>query len=311
VIAKTNLLEVDKLTYFYDELQALNKVSFNLKAGQILALLGPNGSGKSTLLRCLAGLEYPFLGKILLEGHNSRLAPKEFHRRVGFLPDIFGLQCELTVWQSIAWAALANKIDRLEVNNKVSQLAEELGLSSKINSPVNELSRGMKQRVGIGQVLIKNPSLVLLDEPASGLDPDSRRNLSLLIKYFKSRGTTFIVSTHILDEVDQYATDVLILKEGSIVNPTTSYEFRKAEQTIHIETLEGEISRVYEFFNKQGLEISCNYKQNQVAISFANKEPEELYNLLKSLIYDGCKIIRFETRNSKLNDIYFDIVESL
>ena len=213
---KTSLIEVKNLTFEYPNTRALDNISFNLAQHSITALVGPNGAGKSTLLRCIAALEAPLSGLVLLNGQDVLEDPRASHRQIGYLSDSFGLYNALTVKQCLEYAARAQGIIS-NVNQIVLETAQTLGLSEKINTLTGALSRGQRQRVALGQSIIHSPSLLLLDEPASGLDPEARYNLSQIFIALKNSGMTLIVSSHILAELEDYSTDMLVLKDGKIL----------------------------------------------------------------------------------------------
>ncbi len=212
----SSLIEVAGLVVEYPGLRALDQVSFTLEAGTITALVGPNGAGKTTLMRCLCGLDRPLEGRILLAGFDVMEAPRECHARLGFLPDFLGLYDALTVAQCLQYAAAAHAI-RLEIPSRITTTAARLALTPYLSQPVGTLSRGLRQRVAIGQAIIHSPKMLILDEPASGLDPEARHALAQLFHTLQAEGMTLLVSSHILAELEDYATHMLILRAGQLI----------------------------------------------------------------------------------------------
>ncbi|HLF98742.1 MAG TPA: ABC transporter ATP-binding protein [Methylococcaceae bacterium] len=210
-------IRVEGLCFEYPGVKALQDVSFTVAAGSVTALVGPNGAGKTTLLRCLAGLEPPFLGRISLAGVDVSEEPRACHRRVGYLSDFFGLYEALSVRRALQYAALSHGVDAEQAETAVVQTAEALELAERLESRCGELSRGMRQRVAIGQAIIHRPDVLLLDEPASGLDPEARHSLAGLFRRLQAEGLTLVVSSHILAELDEYSTDMLVLRGGRVV----------------------------------------------------------------------------------------------
>ncbi|CAK0767957.1 hypothetical protein CCP3SC15_3770002 [Gammaproteobacteria bacterium] len=155
-------------------MRALDQVGFSVPQGSITALVGPNGAGKTTLLRCIAGLDLPLSGKIRVDGIDVLDEPRACHRRVGYLSDSFGLYDTLTVRQCLYYAAEANGVDSARLDEAVQDTAAKLGLTDRLRQRTSELSRGLRQRVAIAQAIIHRPGVVLLDEPAAGLDPEAR-----------------------------------------------------------------------------------------------------------------------------------------
>ena len=214
-------IEVEGVSFDYPSVRALHGVSFTVERGSVTALVGPNGAGKTTLMRCLAALERPMLGIIRVAGIDVLEEPRACHRRIGFLADTYGLYDALTVAQCLTYAALAKGMGAGEVADKVTQTAERLEITDKLEAHAGELSRGQRQRVAIGQALIHAPQVLILDEPASGLDPEAREALARLFTRLQGEGMTLLVSSHILAELDAYSTHMLIMRDGRVIDNRT------------------------------------------------------------------------------------------
>ncbi|MBS0336386.1 MAG: ABC transporter ATP-binding protein [Proteobacteria bacterium] len=210
-------IEVSSLLFEYPGVRALDDVSFSVAEGSVTALVGPNGAGKTTLLRCLAGLEEPLLGSITVSGVDVLEEPRAVHRRIGYLSDFYGLYDALTVRQCFAHAAAAHGVRDAALDAAVNRTAERLDLADLVARRAAELSRGQRQRVAIGQALIHDPQVLMLDEPASGLDPEARHSLALLFTRLAGEGMTLLVSSHILAELDEYSTHMLVMRQGRII----------------------------------------------------------------------------------------------
>jgi ABC-2 type transport system ATP-binding protein len=211
------IARVAGLRFEYPGVRALDDVSFTLEPGTVTALVGPNGAGKTTLLRCLAALDAPLTGAIEVAGIDVLEAPREAHRRLGYLSDFFGVYEALTVRQCLRHAAAAQGVGESAIGAAVERTAARLGLADRLEVAAGTLSRGLRQRLAIGQSLIHAPALLLLDEPAAGLDPEARHALADLFRTLQSEGMTLVVSSHILAELDEYSTHMLVLRAGRIV----------------------------------------------------------------------------------------------
>lgn len=165
----------------YSGSKALDRVSFDIPKGSVTALVGPNGAGKSTLLRLIAALDTPISGELLVNGLSTVEDPRKIHEMIGYLPDRFGLYEDLTVREALRYFAKAKRVAKNEVMQRVEEIMIVLDLTELANKYPSQLSRGKKQRLGLGQAVIHDPALILLDEPASGLDPEARNVLSFLI----------------------------------------------------------------------------------------------------------------------------------
>jgi ABC-2 type transport system ATP-binding protein len=210
-------LDVTGVSYVYPGTRALDDVSFSIERGSVTALVGPNGAGKTTLLRCLAGLDRPLTGGISVAGIDVLEEPRLAHERMGHLSDFFGLYDALTVRRCLTHAASAHGVAEEKVTQTVERTAARLDLSSRLENRCSELSRGLRQRVAIGQAIVHAPEVLLLDEPASGLDPEARHALAALFTQLRDEGMTLVVSSHILAELDEYSTHMLVLRTGKII----------------------------------------------------------------------------------------------
>lgn len=211
------LLEVRALRFDYAHHPALVDVSFTLTAGSVTALIGPNGAGKSTLMRCIAGLAEPLAGAVYLHGVAITDNPRLAHRDIGYLEDEFGLYDELTARQCLHYAAAARGVPDANLDARTDAVAAQLDITHCLPRRVRELSRGQRQRVAIGQAIISTPKLLVLDEPASGLDPEARASLAGLFKRLQADGITLLVSSHILTELEAYSTHMLVLRAGRMI----------------------------------------------------------------------------------------------
>jgi ABC-2 type transport system ATP-binding protein len=211
------MIEARGLVYEYPGTRALDQVSFALPERSITALVGPNGAGKTTLLRCLAALDEPYAGTVAIAGIDVAQQPRAAHSRIGYLPDHFGLYAELSVRQCLRYAALARGLPEDLAAQRIDDAVARLALAGKLDEKAGALSRGQRQRLAIAQAIVHRPSVLLLDEPASGLDPESRAALSGLMRALRDDGMTLVVSSHILAELEEYCTGMLVLQDGRVI----------------------------------------------------------------------------------------------
>lgn len=211
------MIQVRNLVYEYTDKRALDNVSFEINDGAITALVGPNGAGKTTLLRSLAALSKPLSGEVFIDGYSTIHQPREVHLRVGYLSDFFGLYDSLTVEQSLQFTAHSRLSQGADIDRAVQTAINRAGVASFFDKKISALSRGMRQRVGIAQAIIHQPKVLLLDEPASGLDPEARHSLSVLLTDLRDSGMTIIVSSHILAELEDYSTEMLVIQDGKMI----------------------------------------------------------------------------------------------
>jgi ABC-2 type transport system ATP-binding protein len=235
------IIEVIDLTFDYPGFRALERVSLSIEPGTVTALVGPNGAGKTTLLRCIAALDTPLSGTIHVAGLDVFESPREVHRLMGYLSDSFGLYGELTVAQGLEYAARSQGLGVQAVAGAVKTTAHRMGLVGKLQNLASTLSRGQRQRLAIGQAIIHSPQVLLLDEPASGLDPEARSSLASVFKALQAQGMSLLVSSHILAELDEYSTHMLALNQGRVLEhralklTTTTSAGALAERLLRLE----------------------------------------------------------------------------
>ena len=210
------MISTSGLTKFYDTHPAVHEVSLFVPAGETCALVGPNGAGKTTLLKMLAGLLRPTSGRIEVAGVEVGAEPKRLHRIVGYVPDTYGLYDDLSVRHFLEYFARAHEVSAEGLCQKIDGVLNLTNLAGKRDAQVGTLSRGMRQRLVIAKTLLHAPKVLLLDEPASGLDPHARIELRDLIRQLAELGTTLFVSSHILTELADFSTSVVIMERGRV-----------------------------------------------------------------------------------------------
>ena len=299
------MIEVAGLNYEYADKKALTDVSFDIPDGSVTALVGPNGAGKTTLLRCLAGLDGVFSGSIRIAGIDVAAQPRSVHRLLGYLSDFFGLYEDLTVRQCLLFAASLHRINENRIEEKVQKAARLLELGPWLNHQAKNLSRGWRQRLGIAQSIIHEPKLLLLDEPAAGLDPEARVEISGLLKNLQAQGMTIIVSSHILAELEDYCTTMLVLREGKVV---THRKIADANE-------QGEIVRIG-FAQDPGKYLplvsalpgvsEAVVSGNSIRCRFSG-DGSQRQNILKRLVEQGAPVTGFDSGPEKLQDVYLSL----
>ena len=201
----------------YGRHTAVDSLNLNIAPGTIYGFIGPNGAGKTTTMRMLAGLLEPTSGTVTLHGRELRRNGRIAHRMVGYMPDFFGVYDDLRVWEYLDFYARCHNIDGAQRRTTVDGLLDLVDLSAKREAFVQHLSRGMQQRLCLAHALVHDPPILLLDEPASGLDPQARIELRELLRTLREMGKTIILSSHILTELQDICTDVGIIANGRLL----------------------------------------------------------------------------------------------
>ncbi len=212
-----NLLEVRGLSRYFGNLHAVENVSFTLEAGAILGFIGPNGAGKSTTMRIIATLDVPNSGDVLLEGKSVVDHPDAARPLLGYMPDRYGTYDDMTVLEFLDFFARAYKLRGKEREARVQSVMDFTGLQPLKDKLTSELSKGMKQRVALGRTLLHDPKLLILDEPADGLDPRARIELRELLKALAAQGKGVLISSHILTELSEICDTCAIIEQGKLL----------------------------------------------------------------------------------------------
>jgi len=212
-----SFVRVCDLRVNYGEVEAVRGVSFDIPKGEVFGFIGPNGAGKSTTIKVLATLKAPETGGAFIDGLAIEENVAEIRRRIGYMPDFFGVYEDLKVDDYLAFFAAAYQLPLDQRQGTIRDVLELTDLTSKRTAPVDSLSRGMKQRLALARVLLHDPDVLLLDEPASGLDPRARIEMRELLKALRDMGKTILISSHILHELAQLCTRIGIIEAGKMV----------------------------------------------------------------------------------------------
>jgi ABC-2 type transport system ATP-binding protein len=211
------MIETRDLTKMYGDLYALNRLTVKLERGDVYGFIGPNGAGKTTTMRILATLLNPTWGEATVCGYSIYNGAKEIRRVIGYMPDFFGVYDDMKVIEYLEFFAAAYRIKGPERRKKCDQVLELVDLGYKRDALVTSLSRGMTQRLGLARVLLHEPQVLLLDEPASGLDPRARIEMRGLLKELRNMGKTIMVSSHILPELADICNKIGIIEKGQLI----------------------------------------------------------------------------------------------
>jgi len=211
------MIETRDLTKMYGDLYALNRLTLKLEKGDVYGFIGPNGAGKTTTMRILATLLNPTWGEATVCGYSIYNGAKDIRRVIGYMPDFFGVYDDMKVIEYLEFFAAAYRIKGPERRRKCDQVLDLVDLGYKRDALVTSLSRGMTQRLGLARVLLHEPQVLLLDEPASGLDPRARIEMRGLLKELRSMGKTILVSSHILPELADICNKIGIIERGRLL----------------------------------------------------------------------------------------------
>jgi len=298
------VIEIENLIFEYPDKRVIDKLSLKIKDNSITVLVGPNGAGKTTLIKSIAGLTEPYSGHVKIDGLDVYENPVEAHKKMGYLPDFFGLYDALTVRESLFYAAISHGIADEEAKHKAVQAADRLSIAEHLNNLAGDLSRGLKQRLAIAQAIVHEPKFLVLDEPASGLDPLARNELSALFKQLKSQGMTLLVSSHILSELEDYATDMIILKDGEVISNSAfdlklgeNLSTRKIMLRGHFSSMD--VVKILEELNVGDIQVNAD------VVTFVIEDSDaKQVSIVKELFEKEVNILEYKNVVANMKDLY-------
>jgi ABC-2 type transport system ATP-binding protein len=303
------MIRFENLVFDYPGHRALHGVSGQIDPGSITALVGPNGAGKTTLMRCMAALDTPFSGSIHLGDLDVIAEPRRTRARLGFLQDLFGLYDELSARRCLHYAAATRGVPEQEIGARIDAVAARVGIAPLLDHLAGALSRGQRQRLAIGQTIIHSPALLILDEPAAGLDPESRAELSALLRTLRDDGMTLIVSSHILAELEDYSTHLLVLEGGRIAQHSAIATVRPMARRLTA-TMAGSSSQAKALLRQRAEVSALGIAGNTLTFEFSGDDAAQAA-LLAALINDGIRVVSFSETRASLEELYLDRIRSV
>ena len=302
-----------RLTKQFDNHVAVNHIDLQIDRGEVYGLIGPNGAGKTTLIRMLAAAEEPTAGEIYINGARFLRGQNnpDLKRQLGYLPDDFPLYDDLTVWDYLDYFARLYFLRDALRSQRLHEVIELVELEQKKNELIATLSRGMKQRLSLARSIIHNPTLLLLDEPVSGLDPLARVQVRNIIKSLQKQGMTILISSHILSDLAEICTSIGIMELGRLVESSRLQELyersNQDQQQLLISTL-GNLDDLQTALKRSQLvqEVEVLSGVPSVRVQFLGSI-EDCAALLKSLIEGGIPISNFHRTQETLENIFLKL----
>jgi ABC-2 type transport system ATP-binding protein len=308
----TSMIRLENVTRYYKTFPAVNGVSFEIARGEVFGFIGPNGAGKTTTIKMLATLMLPSEGKISIGGYDIVTQPHEVRRIIGYMPDSFGVYEDLMVWEYLDYFAALYKVDPSRRERAISDVLELTDLGVKRDSPVMSLSRGMKQRLCLAKTLIHDPEVLLLDEPASGLDPHARIEIRELIRELCHMGKTVIVSSHILTELADFCTSIGIIEAGRLLAAGRIDEITsQLAGHVMIEiTVKGDPSGALAALSERADISRATCDGRHIRAEYTG-DAEEIDELLACLVRGGIRVSSFARSEADLEDIFLRVTRGV
>ena len=313
------ILQIDHLTKKYGDRLAVDDLSMTVDDGDIFGFVGPNGAGKTSTIRMIATLLAPDFGDILVNGHSSQKSPEAVRRTIGYMPDFFGVYQNTKVWEYLDFFAGCFNIPQEQRAGLIKSLLELVDLGHRHDDMVASLSRGMKQRLSLSRTLLHDPKVLILDEPASGLDPRARVEIRELLVELSKLGKTVFFSTHILADVAEICTRIGIIEAGSLIasGPIDKLSDNLvAQRRICLKIIDKPEKAVMVLSKQDGvtevqpMETESDVGLSQVIFWFQGND-EQLSNLLTTLVQEEIKIIHFSEETEDLEDVFLRITQGL
>ena len=316
-----NAISTRNLTRRFGKLTAVENLNLKVESGSLYGLIGPNGAGKTTTLRMLAGLLEPTSGEIRINELALRQYWNEIQWQIGFMPDFFGVYEDLLVWEYLDFFARCYRLAPQRRQQVVDELLELVDLTEKRDAYVQTLSRGMRQRLCLAHALVNDPQVLLLDEPASGLDPRARVEMRELLRELSSMGKTIILSSHILTELAELCDSVGIIERGHLVASGPMDEIRRRIQSARmleigvlsdlsrVETILHGFPGVGEFHSATIANNGTKEPSTQVVQVHFSGNDAAAADLLTALVNQGVRIASFHEATTDLEDIFLQLTK--
>jgi ABC-2 type transport system ATP-binding protein len=314
----TNIIEIQGLTKNYNGLTALKDLHLSIEEGSVFGFIGPNGAGKTTTMRILTTLLKPSGGQAWVAGHSVTKEPEKVRRAIGYMPDFFGVYEDMKVWEYLDFFAACYNIPAVQRISMINDLLALVDLLPKRDEYVENLSRGMKQRLCLARTLAHDPQVLILDEPASGLDPRARIEMRELLRELKRMGKTIFFSSHILSEVADICTSIGIIEAGELVAAGDMAEMRRrlrAHRLIQIRTL-GDLEPVqaYLIAHAQVHTITnsaeADLPPDSLRFDFSGSDAD-LAALLGELVRRDIPVIGLHEESGDLEDVFLHATKGI
>ena len=306
-------ISVKNITRSFGNLVAVNQLSFEVPRGSVCGFIGANGAGKTTTMRMIATLDYPNIGNISVCGYDVINQPKEVRNLIGWMPDHFGNYAHMTVLEYLDFYARALGYSGKERQFRVQEVMEFIDLIPLADRFSNKLSKGMTQRLGLGRALLHDPEVLIMDEPAAGLDPKARVELKHLIRVLSEEGKTIFISSHILSELGEMCDHLLFVNAGRLVHQGDSQSLLRhgelADTTQYKVELIGEADSLADWAAMNPNVTYLETIKQGGRIEIDSSDPEKAAYILARMIQDGIKIADFHREERNLEDAFIDLLE--
>jgi len=303
------VINITGLRKEFDDLVAVQGLDLSIPAGEIYGLIGPNGAGKTTSIRMACGLLEPTHGNVTVMDVDVHHDPERAQQFIGYLSDFFTVYEDLKVWEYLDFFAHAYKMPEAGIPARIDEVIRQVELEVKRDAMIKGLSRGMKQRLGIARAIIHKPCVLLLDEPASGLDPKARMDLRNLLRSLGDEGTTILISSHILTELEGFCTSIGLMEKGQMIRSGTIAAISAAETPLRVARLGwvGAGEALVRSHLEGNPHVSGIMIQGEQAVFKFGGSDEELAGVLAAAVAAGVKVLNFGEVKQTVEDLYLKL----
>jgi ABC-2 type transport system ATP-binding protein len=304
------MIKISNLYKTYKNHAAVRNLSLEIPKGCVYGFVGPNGAGKTTTMSILATLIAPTSGTAELGGYDCVKNPKAVRRLIGYMPDFFGVYDNLTVYEYLDFYGSSYGLSHEDRDKIIPRMLELVHLTHKMDEYVDMLSRGMKQRLGLARALVHNPEVLILDEPASGLDPRARIEMREIIKTLRNAGKTIIISSHILPELAEMCDEIGIIEAGELVasgKVNEIYQKVHSQKLLRIRLLDKWEPLLIHLRTTRGVGNAVR-EDDCIIASFTGSDQEQA-NLLADLLAEGYPLVSFGEAEGNLEDVFLEITK--
>ena len=304
------VIEVRNLSRWFPGVHAVQDVSFTVERGQVIGFVGANGAGKTTTMRILATLDYPNSGEAKICGFDVVKYPAEVRKRIGWMPDHYGTYSNMTVLEYLDFFARALGYRGTERIERITEVMAFTDLTSLADRLIDQLSKGMGQRLCLGRALIHDPEVLILDEPAAGLDPKARIELKHLIRILSEEGKTVFISSHILSELGEMCDSLLFINQGKIIHHGSAESLRRGTSATSI--VEVQLAHSFERLAEwASMAPNVRFKEATRSggrLEIDSIEPDVIATVLRRMVNEGLPVNDFHLRERKLEDAFIEIL---
>jgi ABC-2 type transport system ATP-binding protein len=306
------VVQVEGLERRFGAIAAVQGVTFDIEPGQVLGFIGANGAGKTTTMRIMATLDIADAGRVVIDGHDVLNEPEQVRSRIGWMPDSYGTYPHTTVWEYLDFFARAFGLEERARQSAVADVMAFTDLVEIQDREMDSLSKGMGQRLCLGRALLHDPSILILDEPAAGLDPKARVEFKRLVRLLANDGKTIFISSHILSELEEMCDAVLFIDAGRIVHHGTAESLMRVddESAVYVVSLATEPEALARWTDMTpGVEL-VELTMRGGRVRFPMAEPSQVAEALRRMVGDGLSVVEFWREEKRLEQAFIETLDN-